>query len=124
MTGLRDKIQLVCTDRRQHPEAEIALIEWHPVRGDDDREVHIWEPGQADGMRAEIVTENVRSHRKGGTTSHVVRKAAEWRIHADGRRTLLAHCVRCRRQWERREEWVNELRRSPGTDPVDLSFVD
>jgi len=123
MSTLRDKIQLVCTDRGQHPAIEIAPLEWHPVRNDDDREVHIWEPGQVDGMRAELVTENVRSHRRGGTTEHVVRKAAEWRIHADGRRTLLGHCVRCGRHWERREQWVDALRRSTKLT-VDWSYVD
>lgn len=120
---LRDLIQLTCTDRGQHPAVEIARLEWRPDRDDGDQDVHIWAPGDPDGMTVDLITENVRGHREGGTTSHVVRTAATLDDRPDGGLILQAHCVRCRRQWRRRESWIDALRASP-SGTLDLSFID
>lgn len=123
MSTLRDRIRLSCSDSGQHPEVELALLEWEPDRpADDDGGVRIWEPGEADNMMVENIRENARARRRGGTALLVTRTAADWEDRRRGGRTLVMHCKRCKRDFRLRDDRLDRLRESP-VATVDVSLI-
>lgn len=114
---LHDRLVLTCTDRGQHPSAELVMIDW--TRDDD---TSVWTPGSGGGT-AEIVDENTRAGRRGGAV-HRQRPTDHhtWVDRADGGRTLQVRCRRCGRDYRVRDDRLEQLRTWQSSS-LDLSLT-
>jgi len=101
-------VALTCTDRGQHPAAELARLWWMPDDGDT---VHVWSPGD-ETLDVDLLTERTRATRSGGTR-HRVSNAAWWVERSDGGRTLHMLCPRCGRNPQIRDDRLIPLRLWP-----------